>query len=912
MKPFKSQSYLFLLASLSILSFSPIQAGTRQDITRDVKKALDGAIIPNSGETLAWADGVLTRNSDGSISYKSNDASYSSIIKNPEDIYKVSSQNSSVGEFFIKNYGINTSSNQDNYDSFNENFWELTSRGHSADLKMNITPAGMSGPHTLNFDSDGIAQTVTMPDGQVLTLEEFKRTNDYAAMSGNNDVGPSSKIENDFALASFIWQLKEKAHECKSPKAKLPKYFASLISSAKLYHAKEKKLNDLLIEKMVSIEEKSKDLSSNLNNDYQIESMNLQMEALNTGLNAITGLDYSSEDSLKKDADELNRMNIREKFLQDIIAAQVDNENDRVEFYESYLFLQEKIKESYEIAKNACGRIKTTEECIEDENGKQCTTKQENDPVKGSCETVEKYLPILENGPVFDYARLYFLEQVPSFELNERMDKLESVVVNMMELLPNGDSEGYDWKKPLWPGYEAVKKERDSQQIVCANPNPEIMDLEYKKIPLEVNDYVGAVLGGKSALDLFAKSKLLVNSDFKLNFTMEGVKYDEVKQLSNKSETRVQFTSFLKDPKTVELYQDFYITVFDLKDLPSDKVFESFLKNYYQADHMIGLSEQRSFYLSFMAKVVQETIDLDKAKLEELLAQKDELQQYIDKVKEQLEEQNKKNEEESKDSKGSSRVAIYRPTKTNNTGVNAIGSASSQKADDTQTSTIPRFVGQSRVKTSSNNTSYAGSNSSGNLGVKKSSASNSGDASSSGNSKYAASTKALRDKLDASTRKIQKLKSKIAKSNTKLSNLVSGTKSSNGNKQLSSMTSAMSAVAKDLIANNPQSTKSSLTNSLGSTPSYSGGKKIYTKSSTSSYSSSGRSSGYSSNSNYPGSSENSSEVSESSLSSEEAYNLNVAQREAEYDESSYNHHPLFDNLSKIYKDIGRKKLGILE
>lgn len=902
-------AHTLIVTILGLGQITSFGAG-RLSISRDAQSALDGSVVPNPGDKMNWADGVITRKADGSLYYESNKVSYSNTIKSVDDLYTVANHNPNIASYLVDNYGINPSATPASYKNFNDSFWDLTARAHSPNLSLNISPPGFNGDYTLNFDEDGIAKTVTTPDGQKLSIEEFKRTNAYAAMSGSNDVGPLSEMEREFSIASLIWGVKEKGvKDCKPTSKDIPPYMKKWADAIKTYHQDEIDINNLLITRMALMDDLSKKMQEEFSDEYQIEVLKIQLEAINMSIDALSGSSTFTLDKPK--TPPKSRIASREKMLEMALSTLLDNEKDKLKFFEAYKVFQDKVVVSYDIAKKGCSRISIVQECATDDAGTEtCTDVEKNDPVQGSCEMVEKFLPVLENGPFYDYAKIYFLETVPSFELNSRMLKIEQVMESMYNQFPESGLAEFDWKSPLAQGYKVLKERRLEQGMICANPNPEPGSEEFKKIPLEVQDYSSLVLGQDKGLSLFEKNKLLVNSNFKLNFTFDGLKYDTVKMPDDKAIPTL--TAFLGEQKNIDDYKKFYISVFAIKDLPEDKVFESFLKNWYQSDLVLGQSGQRGMYLSYAIKVLEDTIAMDKVKLEELSENKELLEEVIKKVQDQLDQKKLAEQAASKD-KSNSNVSTSRGT--GNSGV--ISSAQSvspivSSADKLADS----MVASNKIGASSgiNNSGFMRSNSS--LG-KKSNQKNligrsnnaSGDVSS--NNRQNARASSLGKEIEKTRRDIASLKGKIVKRNDGLKKLSDSLLSNNNGsfgRGIASATGQLVSAYQPNANENQRIYKTGLNADSKNSRSQAvtGSGKTYSSSSKYRF-------------NGSGSSSSSSRI--ESSSSSDVYANNTATQEIDgetqyqrlngfkFDESSYNKNELFDNISKTYQNIGVKRLG---
>lgn len=899
----------FIIGCLNFANLNAVAVG-KTSIERDAKAALDGSVIPNPGDKMEWVDGTLTRKADGSLYYESSKVSYSNTIKSVDDVYLIANHNKNIASHLVNQYGVNPGADASTYKNFNDNFWDLTARPHSPNLKWPISPAGFPGDYTLNYDEDGIAQTVTTPDGLTLTIAEFKRTNAYAAMSGSNDVGPLSEVEREFSLASLIWGVKEKGvKECKGTDKDVPPYMKKWADAIKVYHQDEIDINDLLVKRMAMLDEASKKLQENYSAEYQIEIFKVQLEAMNMSIDALEGTSTFSLDKSTggaKIAAPKSRITAREKMLEQALSTLLDSEKDKLKFFEAYKIMQEKIGVSFEIAKKGCARISIVEECVTDDSGAQtCTNTEKNDPVEGSCEMVEKFLPVLENGPFYDYAKIYFLETVPSFEINNRMLKVEQIMEAMYNQFPDSGLAEFDWRTPLADGYKILKGRRVEQGMICSNPNPEKSDEEYKKIPLEVADYSNLVLGSDKGMSLFDKNKLMVNSDFKLNFSFDGLKYDDVK-LTKETSANERFTAIIEDGKNIADYQKFYISVFAIKDLPEDKVFESFLKNWFQTDLVVGQSGQRGVYLNYAIKVLEDAIAMDKVKLENLKEDKAVLEKVIEKVEEQLNEQKLAAEQEK--SKGSSNVSSTRGGTSG--GVGSISNSGNQLSNAGQQT--QDFGISTKKLAQSNGLSSSGflrsginSNSGNNLKNLRGRTTTSGDISGGGANKNARA-EALEKDIQKTRKSIAAVKSKILKKNNGLKKLNDSMLANNKGSFKNALALSSSKLSNAYTGNedNQRIYKAGLKSNskeavskavTGTGKSYSSTKYKFSSGSSSS-----------SGSSYSRDAQSNSQDDSAVAESEE---LRRFGGRVEFDKNSYNKNELFEYISKMYQDVGIRRLG---
>ncbi len=458
-------------------------------LQNDFTNALNGSVIPNTGEKMDWSGGTLERLQNGNIKF--SNGSYTQELKDVSDISILAKNNSQVNSNWINAYGIDVNKKPEDYKSFNDNFYNLTNKPASANSSSEFGFNGSgNGSLKVNYDQNGQAKSVTVSNGETLSIEEFKRSNLYSALSGNfaeknNVYDPTKSNQNfkgfsdqmissneadnlNFQLVSLIWGVTEPGEKtCKPTDTNHTKPLVTWWSVAKNYMKDEKTRDQILQSRVELIKTLMNALLSAKSEAMQIEAIKLQIESVNAYIDSVSGEGVFSLDENKDAAMKTARIPSRENLLLGLMEANNENTKNNLENIEKYNALIDGITKSRTIAADACKRTKKVQECITTDGIETCNEKIEPDPVPGSCEMAEKYLTVYERGPVKDYSTLYLMKAVPSKKLNEKLNRLEDIQAQMISYLPVSNDKKWDWTTPLITPQKEMKKSRKKFGIMC-------------------------------------------------------------------------------------------------------------------------------------------------------------------------------------------------------------------------------------------------------------------------------------------------------------------------------------------------------------------------------------------------------------------------------------------------------------
>lgn len=193
------------LISFVNLFMSSAEAGTLSDVEKEYKELVDGVKIPTAGQSMKWADGVVTRLDNGKLSYVSNTAAEASdkpkayVFDAKVSYVTVAKNNPDIRGQWMESYGVDVlgtpSSYASNKKAFDDIFAKTGSPGTS--LKLNLS---IPGNYFVNFGADGKVASVSTAEG-TMSLEAFKASNVYAAATGSAAGSSSVTSENLAGLA---------------------------------------------------------------------------------------------------------------------------------------------------------------------------------------------------------------------------------------------------------------------------------------------------------------------------------------------------------------------------------------------------------------------------------------------------------------------------------------------------------------------------------------------------------------------------------------------------------------------------------------------------------------------------------------------------------------------------------------
>ena len=192
----KNVSKILVLTLVQNL-FLPISNGYAANVTSAAEASLNdafnrasnGSVIPKPGDKMDWSGGLLERTEDGKFKFTSGN--YTQILSDPSDMAILAKNNAQVNINLINSFGIDLNRSPDESSKFNDNFYNLT---HTPGNKNGSAEFGLNGSGQgslkVNYDESGSAKSITTSNGETLSVDEFKRSNLYSALSGNfaNDI----------------------------------------------------------------------------------------------------------------------------------------------------------------------------------------------------------------------------------------------------------------------------------------------------------------------------------------------------------------------------------------------------------------------------------------------------------------------------------------------------------------------------------------------------------------------------------------------------------------------------------------------------------------------------------------------------------------------------------------------------
>jgi len=169
------------------------EAGVTPEMRNDFNKALEGGMVPNSGDTTDWANGTLTRLPNGHMLYENREGGfYSKELSSEKDIEVLASQSDDVREHWVEQYGVDVLGTKDSYVQ-NKNTIDilLSQKGPpNTQAKINVS---LEGDNFIVYDKDG-APTKVILNGTEMSSDDFLKSKFYEAAVGKNDANPTSLV----------------------------------------------------------------------------------------------------------------------------------------------------------------------------------------------------------------------------------------------------------------------------------------------------------------------------------------------------------------------------------------------------------------------------------------------------------------------------------------------------------------------------------------------------------------------------------------------------------------------------------------------------------------------------------------------------------------------------------------------
>ncbi len=171
-------------------SSSSVDPAIMSQIEKDFNNALNGAVVPELGDSMSWAGGTLTRTKKGELRYvNTNNGYYEATLKSTADIPKLARENSDINNTWIAHYGVDIG-NLTNDNAKNQQDAYRTSISHVATHGLQ---AQYNKDNPWKFDK-GIAaynengKTIFTLNGKVVSMNELQNSNEYKALTGANVV----------------------------------------------------------------------------------------------------------------------------------------------------------------------------------------------------------------------------------------------------------------------------------------------------------------------------------------------------------------------------------------------------------------------------------------------------------------------------------------------------------------------------------------------------------------------------------------------------------------------------------------------------------------------------------------------------------------------------------------------------
>nr|BDT27734.1 hypothetical protein BHI3_12000 [Bacteriovorax sp. HI3] len=175
-------------AAVSTSTSSAVDPAVMAQIEKDFNSALNGAFIPELGDSMSWAGGTLTRTKKGELRYvNTNNGYYEATLKSTADIPKLARENSDINNTWIAQYGVDIG-NLTNDNAQNQQDAYRTSISHVATHGL---LAQYNKDNPWKFDK-GIAaynengNTIFTLKGKVVSMYELQNSNEYKALTGAN------------------------------------------------------------------------------------------------------------------------------------------------------------------------------------------------------------------------------------------------------------------------------------------------------------------------------------------------------------------------------------------------------------------------------------------------------------------------------------------------------------------------------------------------------------------------------------------------------------------------------------------------------------------------------------------------------------------------------------------------------
>ena len=340
-----------------------------------------------------------------------------------------------------------------------ESSWTYTGQGQSGGCREGYrgVPTSEPGAPMTSFRCEKAAQGSSSEVSGVIG-GPFNREYNGVDVAADPAAIEAPLSESDYSaktleLTSFLWGISEVGEKlCKPVGDTHPVSLVTWWKTIKAYVAAEKIRDALLRDRLTLMNESMNNLISRKeeNSDLQLKAIEYQIETLNISIDSMTGSSLFGMDSNGSKVRETARIPWREKLLVAAVKSAEDNvreNNDNVKIYNACV---QGVDSSISVASSACARTKKVTECSTDEDGNEtCVERIVPDPVPGSCEMAQSFLPMLKKGALKDMATLYFIVPIPSKQINERLVRIGDYIDKQVGMYPKSNDPKYDWSSPI-------------------------------------------------------------------------------------------------------------------------------------------------------------------------------------------------------------------------------------------------------------------------------------------------------------------------------------------------------------------------------------------------------------------------------------------------------------------------------
>ncbi len=392
-------------------------------------------------------------------------------------------------------------------------------------------------------------------------------------------------------LAAHLYGMSQLSPKyCKPVGAEFPKSALEWHAEIKMYMQAEK-LRDKILKERTDIMQ-SYSNSANFGGGEaaaQMKAMDLQLDSLNLTIDSLSGSSLFSKDVKASEARASSRIAWRESLLTQALKSLATAADEDLLLVGAYQKCLSAIGTSKGVSEKACERKKIEKKCDEKNN---CSDVEVADPVPGSCDMAKSYLPVLTAGPMTDLANIYSFKKIPSQTLNERFVRVNDSMNSLISSYPVSNVKEYDWTSPLM-----ACKEEQLGKLLKSNG----VSCTANALKNEKQDY------DDTGLSL---EKVANNYGLKVDEKLQDV---DLKILSSKK--------LDEDMKT-------YFSEFGLNEKDQKEAIAYFNDVWSRDDLSLGQSNNRVNYFDELALVLEESIQEDRIKLAEVLAQRQKILEY--------------------------------------------------------------------------------------------------------------------------------------------------------------------------------------------------------------------------------------------------------------------------------------------